>query len=80
MIRWWRAPEMYINQDQYRDKIDIWSVGCIMAELILLRTVFHGSDHLDQLNKILDTLGTPDTATLNEIYTTGLYRDSNERR
>jgi p38 MAP kinase len=65
--RWWRAPETIINQDQCTDKVDIWSVGCIMAELILLRTVFRGSDHIDQLNKIFDILGTPDPATLNEI-------------
>jgi mitogen-activated protein kinase 7 len=50
-----------------------------MAELILLRPVFPGKDHIDQLNKIFEILGTPDTATLNEICTAGLYRNSNER-
>ncbi len=79
MIRWWRAPETTINQDQCTEKVDIWSVGCIMAELILLRTVFRGSDHIDQLNKIFDILGTPDPATLNEICSAGLYTNSNER-
>jgi hypothetical protein len=45
-----------------------------MAELILLRTVFRGSDHIDQLNKIFNILGTPDLTTLNEICTTGSYK------
>ncbi len=79
LIRWWCAPETIISQDQYRDKVDIWSVGCIMAELILLRAVFRGSDYIDQLNEIFEVLGTPDTATLNEICTPGLYTNSNER-
>ncbi len=70
---------MYINQDQYRDKIDIWSVGCIMAELILLRPVFPGTDHIDHLHKIFEVIGTPDTATLNEICTVGLFRNSDDR-
>jgi hypothetical protein len=43
-----------------------------MAQLILLRPVFPGKDHIDQLNKIFEILGTPDTATLNEICTAGL--------
>jgi hypothetical protein len=50
-----------------------------MAELILLRAVFRGSDYIDQLNEIFEVLGTPDTATLNEICTPGLYTNSNER-
>jgi mitogen-activated protein kinase 7 len=50
-----------------------------MAELILLRPVFPGKDYIDQLDKIIEILGTPDTATLNEICTAGLYRNSNER-
>ena len=72
-IRWWRAPEVYINPKRYSEKLDIWSTGCVMAELILLRPVFCGSGPLDQLNKIFDILGTPDLATLNEICAPGLW-------
>jgi serine/threonine protein kinase len=68
-VRWWRAPEIFINWEQYDEKLDIWSVGCIMAELILLRPIFRGLDHIDQLNKIFNILGTPDLTTLNEICT-----------
>jgi p38 MAP kinase len=43
-----------------------------MAELILRRTLFPGNDHIDQLNKIFNIVGSPDLATLNEICTPGL--------
>ncbi len=43
-----------------------------MAELILLRPIFRGEDYIDQLDKIIDVLGTPDSVTLNEICTPGL--------
>jgi len=48
-----------------------------MAELILLRPLFRGSDHIDQLNKIFDIIGTPDLATLDDICTLGLYKKTN---
>ncbi|CAF1121538.1 unnamed protein product [Rotaria sordida] len=67
--RWWRAPEIIINWERYNEKLDIWSVGCMMAELILLRPIFRGKDHIDQLHKILDITGTPNIQTLNEICT-----------
>lgn len=72
MLRWWRAPEVFISWEQYDAKIDIWSVGCIMAELILLTPIFKGTDHIDQLNKMFDVIGTPDSQTLDEVCTEGL--------
>ncbi|CAF3834972.1 unnamed protein product [Rotaria sp. Silwood1] len=67
--RWWRAPEVIICRKQYDEKLDIWSVGCIMAELILLRPVFRGTNRLNQLDRIFDIIGTPDLAILNDICT-----------
>ena len=67
IFSWWRAPEVFINWERYDEKVDIWSVGCIMAELILLRPLFAGTDHIDQLGKIFDVVGTPDSQTLQEI-------------
>ncbi len=77
--RWWRAPEIYVNWEQYNEKVDIWSVGCIMAELILLRPLFPGLDHIDQLHKIFNIIGTPNRDIVPEICTGGLYRNSNLR-
>ena len=45
-----------------------------MAEMILLRPIFPGSDAVDHLNKIFEILGTPDPTTLNEICTPGLLK------
>lgn len=58
---------MFINWERYDEKVDIWSVGCIMAELILLKPLFAGTDHIDQLTKIFDIVGTPDLGTLDEV-------------
>ena len=63
----WRAPEIYINPSQYTEKLDIWSVGCIMGELILLHPVFCGATQTDLLHNIFDIIGTPDITTLNKI-------------
>lgn len=45
--RWYRAPEILLGSSNYTEKADIWSVGCILAELILLRVLFDGSSTLD---------------------------------
>ncbi|XP_065828877.1 mitogen-activated protein kinase 14-like [Oscarella lobularis] len=57
--RWYRAPEIMLNWMHYKQNVDIWSVGCIMAELLTGRSLFPGRDHIDQLTKILQLVGTP---------------------
>ena len=47
--------------------MDIWSVGCIMAELLTGQVLFPGNDHIDQLNRILQVCGTPDKEFLQKI-------------
>jgi mitogen-activated protein kinase, putative (fragment) len=42
--RWYRAPEIMLNWMHYNQTVDIWSVGCIMAELITSKTLFPGAD------------------------------------
>lgn len=56
---WYRAPELLLDLDNYSWPVDIWSVGCIMGELVLKEAVFTGKDEIDQLNKIFKILGTP---------------------
>ena len=58
---------MFISWEQYNEKLDIWSVGCVIAELILLKPLFPGSDYVDQLRRILNVVGTPDVATLEAL-------------
>ncbi|KAM6162369.1 mitogen-activated protein kinase 12 isoform 3-T3 [Erethizon dorsatum] len=59
VTRWYRAPEVILNWMHYTQTVDIWSVGCIMAEMITGQTLFKGSDHLDQLKEIMKVTGTP---------------------
>jgi c-Jun N-terminal kinase len=46
-------------QPCYKENVDIWSVGCIMGEMIRGGVLFPGTDHIDQWNKIIEQLGTP---------------------
>lgn len=57
--RWYRAPEIMLNWMHYNQTVDVWSVGCIMAELLTGRPLFPGTDHIHQLNLIIEILGTP---------------------
>lgn len=65
--RWYRAPEIMLAFRGYTRAIDVWSIGCIFAELMLGRPLFKGKDYVDQLNKILDVLGTPEEDVINRI-------------
>lgn len=65
--RWYRAPEIMLSFQNYTTAIDLWSVGCILAELLGGRPIFKGRDYVDQLNLILDVLGTPEEETLSRI-------------
>lgn len=58
VTRWYRSPEI-ILQCEYDTSSDIWSVGCIFAELMLNRVLFKGKNTQDQLNQIISVLGTP---------------------
>ncbi|XP_027009760.2 mitogen-activated protein kinase 12b [Tachysurus fulvidraco] len=59
VTRWYRAPEVILNWMHYSQTVDIWSVGCIMAEMLLGKPLFKGNDHLDQLREIMKITGTP---------------------
>ncbi|XP_041929965.1 mitogen-activated protein kinase 9-like isoform X2 [Alosa sapidissima] len=58
VTRYYRAPEVILGM-KYKENVDLWSVGCIMAEMILHRILFPGKDYIDQWNKIIEVLGTP---------------------
>eukprot|EP00268_Persea_americana_P004512 TRINITY_DN1143_c0_g1_i8.p1 TRINITY_DN1143_c0_g1~~TRINITY_DN1143_c0_g1_i8.p1 ORF type:complete len:801 (+),score=194.10 TRINITY_DN1143_c0_g1_i8:811-3213(+) len=56
---WYRAPELLLGAKQYSTAIDMWSLGCIMAELLAKEPLFSGKTEFDQLDKIFRILGTP---------------------
>jgi len=59
VTRWYRAPEIMCSARQYDEKVDVWSVGCIFAELLLRKPLFPGGNHIEQLKIIFAILGTP---------------------
>jgi len=59
VTRYYRAPEVVLLASEYGKPIDIWSVGCILCELIGRKTIFKGKDHLDQIRQILEITGAP---------------------
>ncbi|KAH7931132.1 CMGC MAPK protein kinase [Leucogyrophana mollusca] len=63
--RWYRAPEIMLSFKMYTKAVDVWAVGCILAELLTGKALFPGRDYGHQLDLILDVIGTP---TLAEFY------------
>ncbi|KAF1313731.1 Cmgc/mapk protein kinase, partial [Globisporangium splendens] len=59
VTRWYRAPEIMLSTKEYTKAIDIWSTGCIFAELLGRKPLFPGDDYTHQLQIICDKLGTP---------------------
>ena len=57
---WYRSPELLLGSQHYSTPIDIWSIGCIFAELVTTRVLFAGNSQIGQLFKIFQTLSTPD--------------------
>lgn len=57
VTRWYRAPELLLCCDNYGTSIDVWSVGCIFAELLGRKPIFPGSECLNQLKLIINILG-----------------------
>merc|ERR1719361_2266823 len=57
--RWYRAPEVMLNAKGYSQALDVWSVGCILGEMINNKPMFPGKHYLDQISKIQEIIGTP---------------------
>ncbi|XP_054773758.1 cyclin-dependent kinase 1-like [Lytechinus pictus] len=60
---WYRAPEVLLGATKYACPVDMWSLGCIFAEMVTKRPLFHGDSEIDQLFRIFRTLGTPTEET-----------------
>lgn len=64
---WYRPPDILLGSTNYTTPIDMWSIGCIMAELILLFPLFPGKNNQDQVRRIFKVLGTPSIELLNYL-------------
>lgn len=56
---WYRAPELLLGANEYSTPVDMWSAGCIFAEIVTKRALFDGDSEQDQIRKIFRLLGTP---------------------
>ncbi|GIX62734.1 cell-cycle-assocaited protein kinase ERK7, putative [Babesia caballi] len=73
--RWYRAPEILVGSTKYTKGVDMWAIGCILAELLINKPLFPGSSTINQLSKVvaftgmpsqedMDSLGSPFTAMM----------------
>ncbi|PKA60429.1 Mitogen-activated protein kinase 2 [Apostasia shenzhenica] len=74
VTRWYRAPELLLNCSEYTAAIDVWSVGCILGEIVAREPLFPGKDYVHQLRLITELIGSPDDANL------AFLRSENARR
>merc|ERR1712137_922741 len=67
MGRWYRAPEVLCSWTDYSGAIDVWSIGCILAEMQMRTALFPGHNTQHQLDLIIGLLGSPDSVELMKI-------------
>ena len=65
--RWYRAPEILLGSPYYTKGVDIWAVGCILAEMLIGKPVFPGTSTLDQLERVLTVTGAPTSEDIESI-------------
>jgi len=65
--RWYRAPEILLGSNKYTKGVDMWSMGCILAELILGKPVFPGTSTLNQLDRVMEVIGRPNQEDIDSI-------------
>lgn len=65
--RWYRAPEVLCSWTDYSGAIDIWSIGCILAEMHMRKPLYPGQNTQHQLDLIIGLLGSPDSQELTKI-------------
>lgn len=57
--RWYRAPEILLAEGLYSRAVDVWSLGCILGEMLVSRALFPGVSTIDQVERIVTTMPTP---------------------
>ncbi|RPB23360.1 Pkinase-domain-containing protein [Terfezia boudieri ATCC MYA-4762] len=60
---WYRSPELLLGAKEYGREVDMWSIGCIFAELLTKEPIFKGTTEVDQISKIFTLLGVPTEAS-----------------
>ena len=65
--RWYRAPEILLGSNKYTKGVDMWSLGCILAELLIGKPVFPGTSTLNQLDRVMEITGRPTPEDIESI-------------
>ena len=60
---WYRAPDILLGNENYERSVDMWSIGCIFAEMVNGSIIFKGFSEKEQIRKIFEILGTPTEKT-----------------
>ncbi|KAH3713426.1 mitogen-activated protein kinase 4-like [Dreissena polymorpha] len=74
---WYRSPELIISPREYTKAIDLWSVGCILAEMFIGKPIFPGAHEMDQIGLILETVSLSDNEwnTVTQILPSSFIRN-----
>uniref|UniRef100_A0A6V3SC04 Mitogen-activated protein kinase n=1 Tax=Lotharella globosa TaxID=91324 RepID=A0A6V3SC04_9EUKA len=78
--RWYRAPEILLGSTKYTKSVDMWSIGCILGELVGGHPMFPGDSTINQLEKVITVTGFPskgDMAAIRSRYTTSMLENIN---
>ncbi|KAL1488069.1 hypothetical protein ABEB36_015437 [Hypothenemus hampei] len=70
--RWYRAPEILIANRRYTKGIDMWSLGCILAEMSIGKPIFPGTSTVNQVEKIMATIPMPSIDDINQVCISGI--------
>mmetsp|Transcript_9554 Transcript_9554/g.35026 ORF Transcript_9554/g.35026 Transcript_9554/m.35026 type:complete len:376 (-) Transcript_9554:233-1360(-) len=76
--RWWRAPEVLLGSQAYSTSVDMWAVGCIIAEMYIGKPIFRGTSNMHQMQLLLGCFGRPTDSALENMrcnYTTTLLNE-----
>lgn len=65
--RWYRAPEILLGSTRYTKAVDMWSVGCILGEMINGKAIFPGTSTLNQIERIIDVIGRPSSQEISSV-------------
>jgi glycogen synthase kinase 3 beta len=68
--RYYRAPELIFGKKDYDSKIDLWSAGCVFAELLLGKPLFTGYDQISLLAEIMKCIGSPEKELVKRLVPT----------
>lgn len=71
---WYRSPEILLGCLEYNTSVDIWSIGCIFAEMYLKKPIFQGDYDIDQLYKIFQIMGTPSPKNWSDVTSLPYYK------